>query len=259
MYFARFMMVTVFLMSWHTTDAAVYKCKNSDGQTSYSENRCAGDLPVAAPKSDLTEDKVRPPVSNPASQIVEPTQKISFQIAFVHVPILVEKSKSNKQEIEKKLHDSFSEYQNLLVLTPHTDVMYVNKNLDLTEAIINDNYSVGENTKKKLNGIARNLKIGFINLLAISEENVNPEVKAAKKRLESEFSQSDKEGKLDKMKFQTRRNEEMEKITQHVKKIITSIGEEEGYDLLLPFHPGGLDVIHVSNQVDITSKVKKKL
>jgi Skp family chaperone for outer membrane proteins len=258
-YFVKFMIVIIAIITWHTAGAAVYKCKSPDGKTSYSENQCAGDSPITTSTSDstrdLTDNKVPLPVSNQENQINEQASntKNLLRIGFVNIWKLAEKNEPHQHdEAAKKLRDSFNEYQNLLILTTHTDIMYVDKKLDLTEAIIEDNYRAGENTKKKLNNITKNLKVGFVNTEAAVNESGY--LKAMNKKLENEFSQSGKEGRLDAMKLKTRQIQEMEKSAQHIKKIITSIGQDEKFDLILI-----TDVTYASNQVDITNKVKQKL
>lgn len=271
MYFARFMMVTVFLMSWHTTDAAVYKCKNSDGQTSYSENPCAGDSPVTITSTSIQKEKTEnenhtPTVvsnSNQENQVGVQAQNTqnSLQIGFLNIPKFEAKEtesrplpKSLEGRVQgivnlKKLNNFFSRHKNLLVLTD--GVIYASEKSDLTTTVISDN-------ARNLNELATNLKIGFVNKKVIADVAINsPQAIAMKKKILSEFALEGR--KFDNEKYIARRDEDVKKLKQQTDDVIAYVAKEEGYDLLLPFHPGGLDVIHVSNQVDITSKVKKKL
>lgn len=144
--------------------------------------------------------------------------------------------------------------------------------------------------------LAKEVKIGFVNVAQVLQEA--PQAEAARKRLEQEFAPRDKRlvnqqkeleqlqeklnrdaavmsdaerGKLEREilskqrdlkraqdefreDFNIRRNEELGKLQREIFEAIKALAKDEGYDLLLTD-----GVVHASDQVDVTEKVKQRL
>ena len=87
------------------------------------------------------------------------------------------------------------------------------------------------------------LKIGFVNIPAVLEKEIQNKKRDAK-RSQQEFSED----------FNASRNEELGKLQRRIVEAVRAIAKDEDYDLLLTD-----GVIYAKDQFDITAQVQKKL
>lgn len=109
MYFVKFIIV-VAVITWHTADAEIYKCKSPDGKTSYSENPCANDL---TENSKLSES-----VSHGVTTDNEAIRRLSSSKSVAETtPLIDSKPKNSKiSELEKKAEQGDAKAQRDLSL-----------------------------------------------------------------------------------------------------------------------------------------------